>query len=66
LNISLRALSFAALSGDPLLVWNYGVMAVLAFVGGAAFWWSVSDLDAKEDELNDLAAGHVGIYDEKR
>jgi len=42
------------------------VMAVLAFVTGAVFWWSVSDLDAKEDELNNLAAGQVGIYDEKR
>ena len=42
------------------------MMAVLAFVTGAVFWWSVSDLDAKEDELNNLAAGQVGIYDEKR
>jgi POT family proton-dependent oligopeptide transporter len=66
LNISLRTPSLAALSADPLLVWNYGVMAVLAFVTGVVFWWSVSDLDAKEDELNDLAAGHVGPYDEKR
>jgi len=48
-----------ALSADPLLVWNYGVMAVLAFVTGFVFWWSVRDLDAKEDELNELAEGHV-------
>ena len=41
-------------------------MGVLALVTGVVFWWSVSDLDAKEDELNNLAAGHVGIYDEKR
>ncbi|KIM46804.1 hypothetical protein M413DRAFT_263342 [Hebeloma cylindrosporum] len=57
--------AFVSLSTDPLLVWNYGVMGVLALVTGAIFWWSVSDLDAKEDELNNLAAGHVGIYDEK-
>jgi POT family proton-dependent oligopeptide transporter len=66
LNVSLRTVPLAALSADPLLVWNYGVMGVLALVTGAVFWWSVSDLDAKEDELNNLAAGHVGIYDEKR
>jgi POT family proton-dependent oligopeptide transporter len=41
-------------------------MGVLALVTGIAFWWSVSDLDAKEDELNNLTAGHVGNYDEKR
>jgi len=41
-------------------------MGVLALVTGGIFWWSVSDLDAKEDELNNLATGHVGIYDEKR
>jgi len=52
-----------ALSADPLLVWNYGVMGVLALVAGVIFWWSVSDLDAREDELNNLSAGHVGIYD---
>ncbi|KDR80157.1 hypothetical protein GALMADRAFT_62598 [Galerina marginata CBS 339.88] len=60
--------AFVSLSGDPLLVWNYGVMGVLAFVTGIIFWWSVSDLDAKEDQLNNLAAGHVGMnttYEEK-
>ena len=68
MNIQLKASFLVALSADPLLVWNYGVMGVLALVAGAIFWWSVSDLDAKEDELNNLATGHVGIYDvdEKR
>lgn len=37
-------------------------MGVLSLVTGAVFWWSVSDLDAKEDELNNLAAGRLGIY----
>ena len=50
-----------ALSADPLLVWNYGVMGVLAFVVGWIFWWSTMDLDAQEDELNNLAEGHVQI-----
>uniref|UniRef100_A0A8H7XYY1 Uncharacterized protein n=1 Tax=Psilocybe cubensis TaxID=181762 RepID=A0A8H7XYY1_PSICU len=52
--------AFVSLSADPLLVWNYGVMGVLAFLTGIAFWYSVRDLDAKEDELNNMATGHVG------
>ncbi|KAJ6546212.1 peptide transporter PTR2A [Mycena vulgaris] len=51
---------FLWLSADPMLVWNYTVMAVLATVGGGAFWLSVRGLDAQEDELNSLAPGHVG------
>ena len=54
-----------ALSADPLLVWNYGVMAVLAFVGGALFWLSVRKLDKDEDKLNNLADGHFGTEKEK-
>jgi POT family proton-dependent oligopeptide transporter len=42
-----------------LLVWNYGVMAVLAAVTAILVWLSVRRLDAKEDELNNLAEGHV-------
>jgi POT family proton-dependent oligopeptide transporter len=57
--------AFVSLSGDPLLVWNYGVMGVLALITGALFWWSVSDLDAKEDELNNMTTGHVGLVKEK-
>ena len=56
----------SALSSDPLLVWNYGVMGVLAGVSGIAFWWSVRDLDHKEDELNNLDEGHVHTTDSKR
>ena len=26
------------LAVDPLLIWNYGVVAVLAFLGGIGFW----------------------------
>jgi len=50
--------AFVSLSTDPLLVWNYGVMAVLAFIGGILFWLSVRKLDAQEDELNNLSEGH--------
>lgn len=46
-----------ALSADPLLVWNYGIMGVLALVSGFLFWWSTADLDAREDQLNNLVEG---------
>lgn len=48
-----------ALSIDPLLVWNYGVMAVLAGCTGVVFWLVVRKLDAREDELNNLNEGHI-------
>ncbi|KAK7451239.1 hypothetical protein VKT23_012577 [Stygiomarasmius scandens] len=50
--------AFVSLSLDPLLVWNYGVMGVISFIGGFVFWASVYQLDKKEDELNNLATGH--------
>jgi POT family proton-dependent oligopeptide transporter len=51
--------AFVALSSDPLLVWNYGTMAVIATIAGFIFWFSVRDLDSHEDELNNLQAGHL-------
>ncbi|KAF5336761.1 hypothetical protein D9758_016383 [Tetrapyrgos nigripes] len=50
--------AFVSLSTDPLLVWNYGTMGVLSFIGGIGFWISVRKLDQREDELNNLTAGH--------
>jgi POT family proton-dependent oligopeptide transporter len=50
--------AFVALSEDPLLVWNYGSMAVLAFVAGVFFWITFRKLDKREDELNELKTGH--------
>ncbi|PPQ93583.1 hypothetical protein CVT25_005463 [Psilocybe cyanescens] len=64
--------AFVSLSADPLLVWNYGTMAVLAFVVGCIFWLLFKDLDSQEDELNNIAEGHVNVLcdqkhnDEKR
>jgi len=49
--------AFVPLSTDPLLVWNYGSMAVLSLLAGAAFWFIFQDLDAREDELNDIPEG---------
>jgi POT family proton-dependent oligopeptide transporter len=46
---------------DPLLEWNYGIIAILAFITGFLFWWSVCELDAREDELNNLAEGRLGV-----
>jgi POT family proton-dependent oligopeptide transporter len=48
-----------ALSEDPLLVWNYGTMGVIAGAAGILFWISVRRLDAQEDTLNNLDEGHV-------
>jgi len=50
------------LSGDPLLVWNYGVSAVLAGVGGTLFWLQFRGQDKEEDKLNMLPTGHVGTH----
>ena len=47
--------AFIPLANDPLLIWNYGVAAVLAAVGGVAFWAMFYKLDKQEDELNNLA-----------
>lgn len=54
------------LSGDPLLIWNYGVFAVVAFIGGLLYLWLFRDLDREEDQLNMLPEGHViAIKDEE-
>lgn len=42
------------LSEDPLLKWNYGFVAVLAFFGGTCFYFTHRDLDDEEDYLNSL------------
>lgn len=52
--------AFNPLSADPLLVWNYGSMAVIAAIGGICFWFSYRKLDAEEDHLNMLPTGHMG------
>lgn len=54
--------AFVSVAADPLLVWNYGAMGVLAFFGGFGFWFSFRYLDKEEDILNNLQDGH---YEEK-
>ncbi|KAF8537280.1 MFS peptide transporter [Trichophaea hybrida] len=46
--------ALVALAADPLLVWNYGVVAVMAFLGGCVFWTQNRELDKEEDRLNML------------
>jgi POT family proton-dependent oligopeptide transporter len=48
------AQALVPLAEDSLLVWNYGVVAVLAAVGGVLFWLSNRKLDKEEDALNNL------------
>ena len=55
--------AFVVLSEDPLLIWNYGTMAVLAFLAGTIFWFQFRHLDAEEDNLNQIAEGR---FDEKK
>jgi POT family proton-dependent oligopeptide transporter len=53
--------ALVSLSEDPLLVWNYGVVAVLAFIGGILFWIHQRPTDKKEDALNMLPdSNYVG------
>lgn len=44
--------AFVSLSTDPLLVWNYGTMGVLAGIGGILFWLTVRNLDRKDGAEN--------------
>lgn len=59
-NLFMSAISSAigqaltSLSADPLLVWNYGVVAVVAVLGGSAFWYCFAQLDRDEDKWNML------------
>lgn len=59
MNAISSAIGFALvpLTDDPLLIWNYGTVAVLATVGGTMFWLQMRHLDKQEDELNMLPKG---------
>ncbi|KAG9238596.1 MFS peptide transporter-like protein Ptr2 [Amylocarpus encephaloides] len=46
--------ALTALSEDPLLVWNYGSVAVVAFAGGVGFYLTFRKADRDEDMLNNL------------
>ncbi|KAF2813463.1 uncharacterized protein BDZ99DRAFT_460702 [Mytilinidion resinicola] len=50
---STLAHAFVPLTKDPNLVWNYGIVSLLAFFG-VGFWFTYRKLDAKEGALNEL------------
>ncbi|KAH7166082.1 POT family-domain-containing protein [Dactylonectria macrodidyma] len=52
--------ALVGLAEDPLLVWNYGIVAILAFIAGTCFWFQFRDLDIHEDDMNNLAEGRAG------
>ncbi|KAL4726136.1 hypothetical protein ACLX1H_006813 [Fusarium chlamydosporum] len=52
--------ALVGLAADPLLVWNYAVVAILAVIAGTCFWLQFRHLDIIEDELNALPEGHAG------
>lgn len=54
------AQGLTGLSEDPLLVWNYGVVAILSAVGGIGFWLANRKLDKEEDALNMLPDSAYG------
>lgn len=50
-NLAMSAISaaigqaFTPIAGDPHWIWNYGSVAIIAAVGGVAFWICFKDLD---------------------
>ncbi|KAH6621968.1 peptide transporter PTR2-A [Boeremia exigua] len=54
------AQAFTPLTVDPLVVWNYGGVAIISFVTGILFWFSYRSMDKEEDQLNLLPTGHLG------
>lgn len=46
--------AFTSLAEDPLLIWNYTVVACLAAVAGVIFWLQNAKVDKEEDKLNML------------
>lgn len=66
-NLAMSAISsalgqaFTPLAGDPHWIWNYGSVAIIAAVGGVAFWVCFRDLDKQEDDWNNLkVSGYKG------
>jgi POT family proton-dependent oligopeptide transporter len=60
--------ALVGLSEDPLLVWNYGSVAVVAMIGAVGFWFTFQKADKEEDRLNNLAKstfiGRAEVHEE--
>ena len=54
------AQAFTPLTVDPLIVWNYGAVAIISFVTGIGFAFVYRSMDKAEDQLNMLPTGHLG------
>ncbi|KAI8932552.1 hypothetical protein NX059_010727 [Plenodomus lindquistii] len=46
--------AFVSLSEDPLLVWNYGSVAIIAMAGGIGFYFTFRKADKHEDAMNNM------------
>lgn len=46
--------AFTPMSKDPLYLWNYVCVALIAAIGGIAFWFCFRHLDSDEDKWNML------------
>jgi POT family proton-dependent oligopeptide transporter len=46
--------ALVGLSEDPLLMWNYGSVAVVAMFGGIGFYLTFRKADHEEDALNNM------------
>jgi len=46
--------ALTSLSEDPLLIWNYGSVAVVALAGGIGFYYTFRHADKEEDAMNNL------------
>ncbi|KAF2019146.1 peptide transporter PTR2-A [Aaosphaeria arxii CBS 175.79] len=46
--------ALVGLSEDPLLVWNYGSVAVVALFGGIGFYLTFRKADREEDAMNNM------------
>lgn len=68
MNAISSAIGFALvyLADDPLLVWNYATVAILATVGGICFYIQFRKIDKMEDKLNMLPKGEIGHHEEPK
>ena len=56
--------ALTGLSEDPLLVWNYGSVAVIAMIGGIGFFLTFRKADRDEDALNNQKeSAYLGTND---
>ncbi|KAI8453502.1 POT family-domain-containing protein [Phakopsora pachyrhizi] len=51
--------AFNPLSADPLLVWNYGTMAVISFLAGIGFYLTNLKTDQEHDKLIRINEGKI-------